>query len=97
MIPTTKRNKLWIIVCTLLACAVMLTGCARNYHAEEKQEPAETQVIDAPTEEETDNSAEIIKIVPEIVEADWSSDFNGRNGTAVVYDAASLKIYDLQP
>lgn len=86
MIPTTKRNNLLII---LLVCAVMLTGCVSKYSAEEKQKSAETQVISDPIEEETDNSADIIK--PEIVEIDWSSYFNGLNGTAVVYDAASQK------
>lgn len=91
MITITKKNNLLIIMCILLACAIMLTGCVSNYSEEEKQEPAETQVIDAPIEEETDNSAEIIKIVPEIVEVDWSSYFNGLNGTAVVYDVASQK------
>lgn len=40
-------------------------------------------------EEETDNSAEIIEVTPEIVEADWSNHFNGLNGTAVVYDATN--------
>ena len=40
-------------------------------------------------EEETDNSAEIIEVTPEIVEADWSNYFNGLNGTAVVYDATN--------
>lgn len=91
MITTNKRNYLLIITCILLACAVILTGCSGNYSAEEKQELAETPVIGAPMEEETDSSAEIIKTVPEIVEVDWSSYFNGLNGTAVVYDAASPK------
>lgn len=69
----------------------MLTGCISNYRADEKQEPAEAPVIDAPMEEETDHSAEALKIAPEIVEVGWSSYFNGLNGTAVVYDAAGRK------
>ena len=89
MITTTKRNHLLIIMLILLACAVTLTGCIGNHSTEEKQEPAATQEIDGPAEEETDNSAEIIKVTPEIVEADWSNYFNGLNGTAVVYDATN--------
>ena len=91
MITTTKRNNLLIIMCILLACVAMLTGCVSNYSTEEKQEAAETQVSSDLMEEETDSSAEIIKIVPEIVEVDWSSYFNGLNGTAVIYDAAKQK------
>ena len=67
----------------------MLTGCIGNHSSEEKQEPATTQLIDDPEEEETDNSAETIDVTPEIVEADWSNYFNGLNGTAVVYDATN--------
>ena len=73
----------------LLVCAVMLTGCIGNHSSEEKQEPLATQNVDNPMEEETDNSAEIIEVTPEIVEADWSNYFNGLNGTAVVYDATN--------
>lgn len=73
----------------LLVCAVMLTGCISNHSTEEKQEPLATQNVDNPMEEETDNSAEIIEVTPEIVEADWSNYFNGLNGTAVVYDATN--------
>ena len=73
----------------LLVCAVMLTGCIGNHSSEENQEHLETQNVDNPMEEETDNSAEIIEVTPEIVEADWSNYFNGLNGTAVVYDATN--------
>lgn len=89
MSTTTKRNILLIAICILLACAAMLTGCVGNDRAEEKQAPAEAPAIGNSMGEETDHSAETIKTVPEIVEADWSSYFNGLNGTAVVYDAAN--------
>ena len=76
-----------IIMLILLVCAAMLTGCVSNHSTEEKQElPIVTQNVDDPMEEETDNSVEIIEVTPEIVEADWSSYFNGLNGTAVIYD-----------
>ena len=84
-----KRNNLLTIMLILLVCAVMLTGCIGNQSSEEKQEPATTQVIDNPVEEETESSAETIDVTPEIVEADWSNYFNGLNGTAVVYDATN--------
>ena len=84
-----KRNNLLTIMLILLVCAVMLTGCIGNHSSEEKQEPATTQVIDNPVEEETESSAETIDVTPEIVEADWSNYFNGLNGTAVVYDATN--------
>ena len=58
---------------------------------EEMQQPAETQVIGDPAEEETDDLAETIKIMSEILEVDWSDYFDGRNGTAVVYDPTSQK------
>ena len=66
-----------------------MRGCIGNHSSEEKQEPATTQVIDNPVEEETESSAETIDVTPEIVEADWSNYFNGLNGTAVVYDATN--------
>ncbi len=91
MITTTRKNNLLILICMLLACTLMLTGCVSNYREEKKQESSETQGIGDAMEEETDHSAETIEIVPEIVEADWSNYFNGLNGTAVVYDAASQK------
>ena len=84
-----KRNNLLTIMLILLVCAVMLAGCIGNHSSEEKQEPATTQVIDNPVEEETESSAETIDVTPEIVEADWSNYFNGLNGTAVVYDATN--------
>ena len=40
----------------------MLTGCIGNHSSEEKQEPATTQVIDNPVEEETESSAEHQKL-----------------------------------
>lgn len=89
MRTTTKINNLLTIMLILLVCAVMLTGCISNHSTEEKQEPFATQNVDNPMEEETDNSAEIIEVTPEIVEADWSNYFNGLNGTAVVYDATN--------
>lgn len=89
MRTTTKRNNLLTIMLILLVCAVMLTGCIGNHSSEGKQEPLATQNVDNPMEEETDNSAEIIEVTPEIVEADWSNYFNGLNGTAVVYDATN--------
>lgn len=88
MITTTKRL---IKICILLACAVLLTGCVNSSSAEEKQESTEDQAMGDPVKKETDHPAESTKAVPEIVEADWSSYFNGRNGTAVVYDTASQK------
>ena len=88
MITTTKRL---IKICILLACAVLLTGCVNDSSAEEKQESTEDQAMSDPVKGETDHPAESTKAVPEIVEADWSSYFNGRNGTAVVYDTASQK------
>ena len=88
VITTTKKNHLLIILCMLLVCAFVLTGCGSDEHAEEKPEPIETPVSDEPAEKETDTSAEIIEEAPEIVEADWSGYFDGLNGTAVVYDAA---------
>ena len=89
MRTTTKINNLLTIMLILLVCAVMLTGCISNHSTEEKQEPLATQNVDNPMEEETDNSAEIIEVTPEIVEADWSNYFNGLNGTAVVYDTTN--------
>lgn len=89
MRTTTKINNLLTIMLILLVCAVMLTGCISNHSTEEKQEPLATQNVDNPMEGETDNSAEIIEVTPEIVEADWSNYFNGLNGTAVVYDATN--------
>ena len=91
MTTKTKRNYVLIMMCVLLVCVVMLTGCANNYSSEEEQEIAATEAVDDSVEEETDNSSEIIEVVPEMVEADWSSYFNGLNGTAVIYDAASQK------
>lgn len=89
MITTTKKNNLLIIMLILLVCAAMLTGCISKHSTEKKQEPAATQVSDIPMEKETDNSAEIIDVPPEIVETDWSNYFNGLNGTAVVYDTTN--------
>lgn len=91
MTTKTKRNYVLIMMCVLLVCVVMLTGCANNYSSEEEQEIAATEAVDDSVEEEPDNSSEIIEVVPEMVEADWSSYFNGLNGTAVIYDAASQK------
>ena len=91
MTTKTKRNYVLIMMCVLLVCVVMLTGCANNYSSEEEQEIAATEAVDDSVEEEADNSSEIIEVVPEMVEADWSSYFNGLNGTAVIYDAASQK------
>lgn len=91
MKTTIKRNHLLILNCILLVCTVMVTGCVSNHSTEEKQEPTETQVIGDPVEEKTDDTAETIKIVPEIVEVDWSDYFDGLNGTAVVYDPTSQK------
>lgn len=89
MITTTKKNNLLIIMLILLVCAAMLTGCISKHSTEKKQEPAATQASDIPMEKETDNSAEIIDVPPEIVETDWSNYFNGLNGTAVVYDTTN--------
>ena len=86
-----KKKPSMRVVGILLACAAMLTACASSSRAEEKQEPAGTQVIGDSLEEETDDPAEAVKIVPEIVEVDWSDYFNGRNGTAVVFDPTSQK------
>ena len=91
MTTKTKRNYVLIMMCVLLVCVVMLTGCANNYSSEEEQEIAATEAVDDSVEEEPDNSSDIIEVVPEMVEADWSSYFNGLNGTAVIYDAASQK------
>ena len=99
MIAAAKRSRVSIILCILVACAVVSTGCVSDPSAEETQEDAETQVIGDLVEEEPDDPAETTKIVPEIVEADQSDYFDGRNGTAVIYDAASQKYsiynYDL--
>lgn len=86
---TTKRNNLLIIMCILLACVFMLAGCVSNYGTEEKQKSENIQVIGDSMAKENDSAAEIIDKVPEIVEADWSSYFNGLNGTAVVYDTTN--------
>lgn len=86
---TTKRNNLLIIMCILFACVFMLAGCVSNYGTEEKQKSENIQVIGDPMAKENDSAAEIIDKVPEIVEADWSSYFNGLNGTAVVYDTTN--------
>lgn len=91
MAKTAKRNSLAAMICILLACAVLLAGCAGNDSAGESQAAAEPQGSSGPVEDEPESSAEIKKTEPEIVEADWSSYFDGRNGTAVVYDAAGRK------
>ena len=89
MITTTKRKKLLVVMCILFACVMMLTGCDSDYHAGEEGEDTGTQQAGEAMEEEVDNSEE--KKVPETVEADWSSYFNGLNGTAVIYDPARQK------
>lgn len=76
-------------MCILLACVFMLAGCVSNYGTEEKQKSENIQVIGDSMAKENDSAAEIIDKVPEIVEADWSSYFNGLNGTAVVYDTTN--------
>ena len=78
-----KKNNYFKVICLLfvwiLAC--MITGCA-NHSAEEKP-PAESSHN---VESEKKNST-----ASETVEADWSEYFNGRNGTAVVYDPSNRR------
>lgn len=78
-----KKNNDFKVICLLFVCilACMITGCA-NYSAEEKP-PAESGNS---VESENEISADI-----ETVEADWSEYFNGRNGTAVVYDPSNRR------
>ncbi|WP_415929820.1 penicillin-binding transpeptidase domain-containing protein [Zhenpiania hominis] len=78
-----KKNNDFKVICLLFVCilACMITGCA-NYSAEEKP-PAESGNS---VESENEISADI-----ETVEADWSEYFNGRNGTAVIYDPSNRR------
>lgn len=59
----------------------MITGCAN--HSTEEKPPAESGNN---VESENEISADI-----ETVEADWSEYFNGRNGTAVIYDPSNRR------
>lgn len=78
-----KKTKYFKVICLLFVCilACMITGCA-NHSAEEKP-PAESGNS---VESENEISADI-----ETVEADWSEYFNGRNGTAVIYDPSNRR------
>lgn len=82
-----KRSHFFKAICLLCVLACMITGCT-NRSAEEKI----TEAAEAGEENSVDTiESEPETAEPEIAEADWSGHFNGRNGTAVVYDAASRK------
>lgn len=76
----------------LLSCILMLTCYADSCLAEEKTASVDTQEdIASVIAQKATITTEEIKTEPEIVEVDWSSYFNGLNGTAVIYDASSHK------
>ena len=81
-----KKNHCFKVICLLCVFACMITGCT-NRSAEENTEVTETGESNSIDTIET--APETAK--PEIAEADWSGYFNGRNGTAVIYDTASQK------
>lgn len=91
MTATTKNSRLLMLICMILACALMLTGCGSNDSVEGNREPEATHTLVDPVVEETDSPAETAETAPEMAEADWSGYFNGLNGTAVIYDTASRK------
>lgn len=78
-----KKTKYFKVICLLFVCilACMITGCAN--HSTEEKPPAESGNS---VESENEISADI-----ETVEADWSEYFNGRSGTAVVYDPSNRR------
>ncbi len=78
-----KKTKYFKVICLLFVCilACMITGCAN--HSTEEKPPAESGNS---VESENEISADI-----ETVEADWSEYFNGRNGTAVIYDPSNRR------
>ena len=78
-----KKNYYFKVICSLFVCilACMITGCAN--HSTEEKPPAESGNN---VESEKKNST-----ASETVEADWSEYFNGRNGTAVVYDPSNRR------
>lgn len=78
-----KKTKYFKVICLLFVCilACMITGCAN--HSTEEKPPAESGNS---VESENEISADI-----ETVEADGSEYFNGRNGTAVIYDPSNRR------
>lgn len=86
-----KRNNCFKLRYGIFICVVMLTGCVGSQRAEQSREYEKRQETGNPVGEETDSSAEIIDVVPEAVETDWSGYFNGLNGTAVIYDTTNQR------
>lgn len=90
------------VICGLLICTFILTGCSYNNGAEkrppmeegkeeqgeEKNEKTEIDSSSVSGKANTEDPIEDIAAEPETVCADWSEYFNGLNGTAVVYDAS---------
>lgn len=105
MLPPSKRKNVWKTTCMLLTCTMILAGYSSLCRAAEAQADQaaarDAEYAGTMTEEsgallvaeksQVAVAAPDTKAEPEIVEVDWSSYFNGLNGTAVIYDAASPK------
>lgn len=105
VIMRKKKNDNFKLAYWIVICAFILTGCSNNHSKDEKilieneKEELEEQKVVEPeaesssvsVEADIEDSADSIVMEPEIACADWSEYFNGMNGTAVVYDAASRR------
>ena len=56
MTATTKNSRLLMLICMILACALMLTGCGSNDSVEGNREPEGTHTLVDPVVEETDSA-----------------------------------------
>ena len=91
-----NRKNYFKVICGLLICTFILTGCANNDGAEKKismkegeEEKREIDSSSVSGEANTEESVEDTVTEPETVCVDWSEYFNGLNGAAVIYDTSN--------
>lgn len=91
-----NRKNYFKVICGLLICTFILTGCANNDGAEKKismkegeEEKREIDSSSVSGEANTEESVEDTVAEPETVCVDWSEYFNGLNGAAVIYDTSN--------
>ena len=91
-----NRKNYFKVICGLLICTFILTGCANNDGAEKKismkegeEEKREIDSSSVSGEANTEEPVEDTVAEPETVCVDWSEYFNGLNGAAVIYDTSN--------
>ena len=80
-------------ICIIIYLLSVLTGCSKESNSSSVNQPIEIAHIESPSKKELPQIAETLPgeiqneiAEPIIVEKDWSSYFDGRNGAAVIYD-----------